>query len=467
MNPTLEKDLTELGELLERAVKEGVSYLEDVDQVPTSLKNVDIPQRNLNFSASGSSDVLAEFIKRYKSILVASTGPRFWGFVTGGSTPAALMGDILASIYDQNTQAMKGNGDLSAIIEQETIQWLLELLELPKEFNGGFVTGATMSNYTSLAVGRQWVGKEMGVDVAKEGLSKLSGIPVLSATPHSSAIKCLSMLGIGSKNVAQIKTVEGERETMNIPDLENEIKKLKGAPFMLITSGGTVNSGDFDNFSAISRLKSEYRFWWHIDAAFGAFANCSPEHKHLLKDWGYADSITVDCHKWLNVPYESAVFFIRTEHKRLQIETFQNSNAPYLGSEEKFNYMNLLPENSRRLKALAVWFSLAAYGRDGIRSIIENSIERARQFADLIQDHEQLELLAPVHLNIVAFTLLHGDEQKIDEFLNQVNQRGRVFMTPTSFKGRRGIRAAFVNWRTRANDVEIAIKEIDDVLSAM
>ena len=157
--------------------------------------------------------------------------------------------------------------------------------------------------------------------------------------------------------------------------MEDHIQTLNGAPFILISSAGTVNTVDFDDFAAIRKLKEKYNFWWHIDAAFGGFAACSDTYKYLVRDWEYADSITVDCHKWLNVPYESAVFFIKEEYKLLQVETFQNSNAPYLGDPlESFNYLNFLPENSRRLKALPAWFSLMAYGKDGYRDIVENSI---------------------------------------------------------------------------------------------
>jgi glutamate/tyrosine decarboxylase-like PLP-dependent enzyme len=197
----------------------------------------------------------------------------------------------------------------------------------------------------------------------------------LTATPHSSAIKCLSLLGIGSNNIIKVKTLDGNREAIDTADLENKMNQLGGEPLILISSGGTVNTVDFDDFPAINKLREKYNFWWHIDAAFGGFAVCSSTHKHLVKGWENADSITIDCHKWLNVPYESAVFFVKEKHNILQTETFQNSNAPYLGNPlENFSYLNLLPENSRRLKALPVWFSLNAYGKKGYQDIVENCI---------------------------------------------------------------------------------------------
>jgi len=228
----------------------------------------------------------------------------------------------------------------------------------------------------------------------------------------------------------------------------------------LISSAGTVNTVDFDDFNAIAQLKNKYNFFWHIDAAFGGFAACSPEYKHLVDGWQYADSITIDCHKWLNVPYENGCWLVKEKHKLLQVQTFQNSNAPYLGDPlEHFSYLNFLPENSRRLKALPVWFSLIAYGKKGYQDIVERCIEMANRFGDFVHGHEALVLLAPVRLNTVCFTLSREHEQtKVQTFLENINRTGKVFMTATIYKERIGIRAAFVNWRTNAGDVDIAVE---------
>ena len=257
-----------------------------------------------------------------------------------------------------------------------------------------------MSNFTCLAAARQWYGKQLGKDFAKEGLRE--NLNILTATPHSSALKALSLLGIGSNNICKIKIIEGNREAIDIADLKEKLKALNGTPCILIASAGTVNTVDFDDFDAISKLKEQYNFWLHIDAAFGGFAICSTSHKHLLKGWENADSITVDCHKWLNVPYENAVFFVKEKHNLLQVESFQNSNAPYLGDPfENFSYLNFLPENSRRLKALPVWFSLIAYGKNGYKYIVENNIHLANQFGQFIEHSQHFKLLAPVRLNTV------------------------------------------------------------------
>lgn len=460
MNSVLQHDLNDLENILEKAKQQGIDFLNDLENIPTSNKNSIDYTRELNELGLGSLSALKEFNERLAPLMVASPGPRYWGFVTGGSTPASIVGDWLATVYDQNTQAIKAQGGASALIEFETINLLLQLFELPDSFLGGFVTGATMSNFTSLGVARQWFGKQFGKDFAKNGISE--PITILTATPHSSSIKSLAMLGIGSNNYTTIKTIEGNREAIDIVDLEKNIESLNGKPFILISSAGTVNTADFDDFLAISKLKEKYNFWWHIDAAFGGFAAVSDKFRHFVEGWEGADSITIDCHKWLNVPYESAFYLIKKEYASVQIETFQNSNAPYLGNPlENFNYLNVLPENSRRLRALPVWFSLLAYGKEGFCDIVENSASMALHFGNQLIEDGNFELLAPIRLNNVCFTL-KGDhnQEKVSPFLTELNDRGKVFMTPTIYRNRKGIRASFVNWRTTENDIKTVIEEM-------
>lgn len=465
MNSVLQHDLNDLENILEKAKQQGIDFLNNLENVPTSNKNTIDYSRELNESGLGSLATLAEFNERLAPLMVASPGPRYWGFVTGGSTPASIVGDWLVSVYDQNTQAIKGQGGASALIEFETINLLLQLLGLPDSFLGGFVTGATMSNFTCLGVARQWFGNQFGKDFAKNGISE--PITILTATPHSSSIKSLAMLGIGSNNFTTIKTIEGNREAIDINDLEKNIQNLNGRPFILISSAGTVNTADFDDFEVISKLKVKYNFWWHIDAAFGGFAAVSDKYKHLVDGWEGADSITIDCHKWLNVPYESAFYLIKKEHTSLQIETFQNSNAPYLGNPlENFNYLNVLPENSRRLRALPVWFSLLAYGKEGFCDIVENSVSMANHFGNQLIEDEYFELMAPIRLNNVCFTLKgNHNQEKVSEFLTLLNDKGTVFMTPTVYQNRKGIRASFVNWRTNETDIKVVIAEMKETLN--
>ena len=457
MNIELEHDLAHLDQILEDVKNRSLDFLTHLNDLPTYASDQRTEPEVLEKDGLGTPKTLEKFQEKYQKLMVASPGPRYWGFVTGGATPASIAGDWLTAVFDQNTQGTKGAGDVSAIVEKETIRLLCQLLNLPEAFNGGFVTGATMSNFSGLAVGRQWAGKKLGIDVSREGMS--SEIVVMAATPHSSVIKSLSMLGFGSNNLLKINVLPA-REAMDIADLEAKLVLHKGKSVIVNCSAGTVNTVDFDDIAAIAALKKQYDFWLHIDAAFGGFAACSPANSHLLSGWEQADSITIDCHKWMNVPYDSAVILVRKQHDRLQVETFQNTNAPYLGDpSENFSYLNFLPENSRRFRALPAWFGLVAYGKSGYQWIVENSIARAKELGEYIIESAFFELAAPVRLNVVCFRLLSTDRTM--EFLDKMNKSGKVFMTPTTLDGNTCIRAAFVNYRTSTVDIAIAKKEME------
>lgn len=209
MNPILQQDLQDIESILEQVKQHGIDFLNAIDTIPTSTQNTIDTNGILNDSGLGALSALNEFKERLAPLLVSQAGPRYWGFVTGGATPASIAGDWLTTIYDPNAQATKAQGGVSALIEIKTINLLLQLLALPKSFLGGFVTGATMSNFTCLAVARQWFGKQLGHDFAKNGIS--APLNILTATPHSSSVKCLAMLGIGSQNFTKINTIEGNR----------------------------------------------------------------------------------------------------------------------------------------------------------------------------------------------------------------------------------------------------------------
>ncbi len=463
MYEVLQTDFTALDTILKETQIEAFRFLRSIDNVSTQPSHNIINSTNLPNEGLGAAASLAQFQQVFTPIISASSGPRYWGFVTGGATPAALMGDWLATAYDQNTQRYNLGGDCSAIIEKHALELCKALFGLPQYFSGGFVTGATMSNFTCLAVARQWAGKQQQIDIAREGIGSAK-IIVMSAEPHSSAIKCLGMLGLGSNNIVAIKKLDGNREAIDIVDLTTKLEQYKGHAIILIASGGTVNTVDYDDMDAIALLQKQYNFWWHIDAAFGAFAACSKAHAHKLNGWQHADSITIDNHKWMNVPYENALFFIQQKYAQLQMQSFQNSNAPYLGNpEENFSYANYLPENSRRLKALPVWFTLMAYGKKGYEAIVDNSIALANAFATGITANNYFELLAPVRLNTVCFTI-KNNEANVHAFLEALNATGKVFMTPTVYNGRKGIRAAFVNWRTTADDVAMVVGLMDNIV---
>lgn len=468
MNKQLKKDLNRFASITKRVKNEADTYLNHINDLPTAILPPQLIDHALPKKGLGTEGSLKLFKNKFAHLMVASTGPRYWGFVTGGTTPAALAGDWLTTLYDQNCQSSTKAGDVSAVVEFETIKLLRGLLRLPETFFGGFVTGATMSNFTCLAVARQWYGQQLNINIAEEGLSGLKDLKVLSAMPHSCVAKDLSLLGIGRKQLIKIKTNVNNRESIDISDLERQLKQLNKQPCIVTTSGGTVNTVDFDDMAAIAKLKKKYNFWWHIDAAFGAFAVCSPKYKHLLRGWEQADSIAVDLHKWLNVPYDSTVVFVNETHLNLQRETFQNANAAYLGDPKAdFNYLNFLPENSRRMRALPAWMTLMAYGREGYQDVVERSVENAQKLGGLIEQSADFQLLAPVRLNCVCFTLKEKTPAEVSAFLQKLTERGKVFMTATVYLGQPAIRAALVNWRTESSDIDVAFEEMKVVLKKL
>jgi glutamate/tyrosine decarboxylase-like PLP-dependent enzyme len=250
---------------------------------------------------------------------------------------------------------------------------------------------------------------------------------------------------------------------MDCTALEKLLERDTDTPTILISSAGTVNSGDFDDMKVITALQKRFDFWWHVDGAFGAFAASVPGLSHLVDGWEAADSITVDGHKWLNVPYDNGFYFIKKAHSTLQMNCFQNANAPYLGERlENFSYSNFGPENSRRLRALPVWFALKTYGAEGFQKLFERNIAQAQKLGALIEASEDFELLAPVRLNIVAFAL--KNEALQSDFTKSLIATRRVFMTPTKIFGRTATRAALVNWQTRDEDIDISWAEMQRAL---
>lgn len=459
MNTRLAQDASRLPELLEKALGASLDYLGSIADRPPATDFVRSDPPDLPDDGLGAERALDLFARRYGQAMPASNGPRFWGFVTGGTTPAALMGDWLTSVYDLN---LTGAANSTAPnIELEAIHLLRELFGLPPTFTGTFVTGATMANFAGLATGREWIGRQFGKSVARDGLRAVPPISVLSGEAHSSIFKVLALLGLGRNSLHGIATLPGDREAVDVEALRRALEQLDDQPCIVVANAGTVNTGDFDDLRAIADLKSRHRFWLHVDAAFGGFAACSPDYRHLLDGIAAADSLAIDAHKWLNVPYDSAMIF--TRHRDLQIAVFQNS-AAYLGAiAEPPDFLHLSPENSRRLRALPAWFGLIAYGRAGYREIVERNCALARLLGDRIRASATFRLLAPVRLNVVCFTLAGAtDSERMREFLARLRDDGRVFLTSTTFRGAAGIRAAFSNWRTGEEDIETGWRAMND-----
>ncbi|MFJ8106200.1 pyridoxal phosphate-dependent decarboxylase family protein [Streptomyces sp. NPDC096132] len=462
MHPTLADDLSRLPELLQSARDFAARELGGLAERPVVRLDGTPEPAGLPREGAGADVALTRFAERWAPGFSGSAGPRYLGFVTGGATPASVTGDWLTSAYDQNGSGAAGSW--ATALEGETVAWLRELFGLGEAHSGAFVTGATVSNTVGLAVAREWLGERLGVDVSRAGAAALGPVDVLSGSPHSSVTKALSVLGIGRDRLKQVPLLPGNREAVDVAALEAALAGLAGRPAIVVANAGTVNTVDFDDLRAIAALKERYGFWLHVDAAFGGFAALSPAYAHLVDGLDAADSVCVDLHKWLNVPYDAAVQF--TRRRDLQVRVFHNA-SPYLGLPSgEPDFLHLTPENSRRLRALPAWFSLVAYGRAGHREIVERNAALAARLGEGVAALDGLRLLAPVRLNVVCFTLADDPTtERVAALADAVAASGEAFLTPTVYGGVPALRAAFSNWRTSEADTARVLTALTSALA--
>lgn len=446
-------DREHLQELLAAAQSAALQFLGSLETRPAGHVPAPLPHDTLPEEGLGAMQALAAFRTKYEAHLSGSPGPRYAGFVTGGSTPAAIVGDWLVSAYDQNVSS---DGDsIATTVERETLGLLRALFALPEQFEGAFVSGATQANLVALATARQWATQRLGIDVSEEGLWNLPRIPVLGGAPHASILKALSLLGMGRQSFEYVPCLP-DRLVVNPQALDERLAALQGKPAIVVASAGEVNTGDFDDIAALAQLCQTYGAWLHVDGAFGLFAACDPARAHLLRGLETADSITADGHKWLNVPYDSG--FVFTRHIALQEQAFK-ATAAYLGSGP--DLLHRTPENSRRFRALPAWMTLMAYGKNGYRTLVTRCCSLAEQMGQGIELSPHFELLAPVRLNIVCFALRDADAQQRDHFLKLLTQDGQVLLTPALYAGKPAIRAAFVNWQTSEHDIALILAALE------
>jgi glutamate/tyrosine decarboxylase-like PLP-dependent enzyme len=469
-DPILDREA--LAETLRLVAGEAARYLEELDAEPVRPRRepADSLAGALPAEGAGSTAALAALIEAAREEATRSAGPRFFHFVTGGGTPAALGGDWLASALDQIALNWVSS-PFAMRLEQISLDWLKELFGLPAAWSGVFTSGATMANFTGLAAARHWWGRRQGVDVEDAGLAGLPPVPVLaSGYVHASAMKALSMLGIGRRQVRTFAVDPTGR--LDPQALEAALRALDGAPAILVATAGEVNGGGFDPLAVMADLAAEHGAWLHVDGAFGLFAAVSPGTRELVRGVERAHSVAVDGHKWLNVPYDCGAAFV---HDPAPHYGAFASSAAYLGSEESDRpvFGNLSPELSRRARSLAVWATLRAYGRGGYRAMIERHLELAQRLAGQVDAEPELERLADVPLNVVCFRYRPAGvpEDELDDVNRRLGQAvlddGRVFFGTTVYAGRVAFRPAIVNWRTGPADVDLVVPTVLELGSAL
>ncbi len=382
---------------------------------------------------------------------VASQGGRYFGFVTGGVTYAALAAKLLATAWDQNNGTQL-TSPVAAKLEEVALEWLRQLFALPEGTTGALVTGATMANFVGLASARHALLKKQNWNVEEDGLF---GAPefrvIISEEAHSTVFKALQMLGLGRNRVTKISTDEqGRMRAKDLPALD--------ANTLVCVQAGNVNTGAFDDIAEICAKAKAAGAWVHVDGAFGLWSALSDKHKHLTEGFNQADSWAMDGHKWLNTPYDCGIAFVRD--RGAHRAAFVLSNAPYLqlGKTEARELLEYTPEASRRARGIEVWAALKELGREGIADLIKRNCEQARQFADAFR---KAGFEVPHEVVINQVMVRFGDDNTTKQVIRAVQEDGVLWAGATVWKGKTYMRLSCSSHKTTTEDVE---KSIDSII---
>ncbi len=407
--------------------------------------------------------VLEELAAAVGPGLVASAGPRYFGFVIGGSLPAALGADWLASAWDQDA-GLNVLGPAAAACEEIAGAWILDLLGLPGDASVGFVTGGQMANFTALAAARHAVLERAGWDVESDGLHGGPRVEVLVGEhAHVTIRTALRMLGLGESTARVVPADDSGR--MLADALMRELQACEG-PAIVCAQAGEVNTGCFDPLGAIADACEEAGAWFHVDGAFGAWAAASSRLRHLAAGIERADSCAVDAHKWLNVPYDCGLAIVSDP---AALAGAMRVSAAYLKGSERRDPASFTPEASRRARGFAVYAALRSLGRSGVEHLVERCCEWAALMAEELRSEPGVEILNEVVLNQVLVGLDTGTRdaaEAIERVLERIQSEGTCWVGGTSWRGRPAIRVSFSNWSTGEEDVQRSAESIRAAIGA-
>ncbi len=384
--------------------------------------------------------------------LVGMPSGRYFGFVIGGGLPAAVAADWLTSAWDQ-CPGFYVCGPAAAVAEEVAGTWIAQLLGLPRGVSFAFVTGCQMAHLTALAAARHHVLQAAGWDVEEQGLAGAPPIRVLAgAGRHVTVDRALRFLGLGRAALTVVAADGSAR--MEVPALR-EALAAGGGPTIVCAQAGEVNTGNFDDFDAIADAATESGAWLHVDGAFGLWAAASPARRHLVRGADRADSWAVDTHKWLNVPYDSALAFCAHPESHRAAMT---ATAGYLtqgGPGQPRDAVDWAPTFSQRARGFAVYAALRSLGQRGVADLVERTCVHARTFADGLAAIPGFRLLNEVVINQVLFRF--DDDETTDRVLSRVIDGGEAWLCGTTFGGRRAIRLSVSNWQTTGEDIARAL----------
>jgi len=440
-------------ELLEDAARFGIRYREDsvdrrVKPSPEAVANVERFIEPLPEAGMPDKAVLSLLDDIGSPATVTMTGPRFFGFVIGGSLPVTVASNWLATAWDQNV-VMHEVTPATATLERVAMNWLIELFGLPGESAASFVTGATVANFTALAAARNRVYSDIGWNVEADGLIGAPPVTLLvGEEAHPTLMKSLGLLGFGRGTAIQVP-VDGQGR-MDV----SKLPQIKG-PTIVCTQAGNLNTGAFDPVGDICDAVRPHGAWVHVDGAFGLWAAASPRLQHLCAGVQRADSWATDAHKWLNVPYDSGVAIVRDAGA---LKSAMSITADYLLTETEFrNPSDFTPELSRRARGVDVWAAFKALGRKGVAEMIERCCSNARRFADRLRAAGYV-VLNDVVLNQVLVSF--GDDATTRAIIAAVQEDGTCWCGATVWQGHTAMRISVCNWSTTTSDVDASLDAI-------
>jgi len=439
-------------DLLQDAASRATRYLDDVRQrrvspSPDALREMQRFAVELQDDSIDAAKVLAELDTLGSPATVACTGGRYFGFVTGGALPAPLAANMLAAAWDQNS-GLEVQSPIAAHLERVCRDWMIALLGLPAQTEIGFVTGATMANFTGLAAARHSVLRAQGWDVEAQGLFGAPPLTVVVGDEvHVSLMKGLGMLGLGRERVVRVP-VDGQGRLIaaRLPAIDG--------PSIVCLQAGNVNTGAFDPIGEVAARLHGTGAWIHVDGAFGLWAAASSQKRALISGLDLADSLATDAHKWLNVPYDSGLVFVRDARA---LYAAMSANAAYFPEGQTRDPQRFVPEGSRRARAIEVWAALRSLGRRGLAEMIERNCRHAERFANELRK-AGYQVLNDVVLNQVLVSF--GAPEVTRRVIAAIQQDGTCWCGGTSWQGTLAMRISVSSWATSDADVEQSIAAI-------
>ncbi|MCC6363680.1 MAG: aspartate aminotransferase family protein [Bryobacterales bacterium] len=438
--------------LLNSTAEIAARYLRDLDDrrvapSPEALAALAELNEPMPESPVEAVDVLQTLDRIGSPATMGMAGPRYFGFVIGGSLPAALAANWLAGAWDQ-CPGLFAASPIGAVLEEVSLAWLLDVLKLPPTCGGAFVTGATMANFTALAAARREVLSRVGWDVEADGLFGAPPVTVaVGEEAHPSLIKALGMLGMGRSRVVRVP-VDGQGRMR-----ASEMPPLRG-PAIVCMQAGNVNTGAFDPAPEICARAHQAGAWVHADGAFGLWAAASPKYARLVEGVAGADSWATDAHKWLNVPYDSGLAFVRDA---AALNSAMSVTAAYLPQDGHREPSQYTPELSRRARGVEIWAALKSLGRAGLAELIERNCRQARRFAEALREGG-CEIRNEVVLNQVLVSF--GGSERTRQVIERVQRDGTCWCGPTVWQGHTAMRISVSSWATRDEDVERSVAAI-------